>query len=144
MNINRIHIHPTTVPAVDFDSVETRLTLLELANYARTNQSGTAKFVELERRRLHPRRWRDSEPRGDGSPADARRDFEVTTVTLSRPAPGAEIVRLKNGQGCDELNIEGISYRPDSTPRLPRTAPARHARATDYWRVLYRASSDAR
>jgi hypothetical protein len=46
MNMRSIFLHDTQNIAIDFDSVETRLSLLELANFARVNQRGTATFVD--------------------------------------------------------------------------------------------------
>jgi hypothetical protein len=37
----------------------------------------------------------------------------VTTVNLNPPAPGEELVRLRNSGNSDELNIDGKSYQPD-------------------------------
>jgi hypothetical protein len=37
----------------------------------------------------------------------------MTTVTIKQPAPGEELVRLLNSGRSDELNIDGVSYKPD-------------------------------
>jgi hypothetical protein len=47
----------------------------------------------------------------------------TTVVDLNPPAPGDELVRLVNNFGCDELNVDGRSCRPDKrhafyVPRL--------------------------
>jgi hypothetical protein len=46
MNTHSIFLNGTLGISIDFDSVETRLSLLELSSYARTNANGSAKFVD--------------------------------------------------------------------------------------------------
>jgi hypothetical protein len=44
--MNTIYLHGTQPVAIDSADIETRLALLELSSYARTNASGEAKFVD--------------------------------------------------------------------------------------------------
>jgi hypothetical protein len=44
--MNTIYLHGTYPVAIDATDIATRLALLELASYARTNASGEAKFVD--------------------------------------------------------------------------------------------------
>ena len=37
----------------------------------------------------------------------------MTTIVNLTPEPGDELVRLKNNQGCDEVNLGTRSFRPD-------------------------------
>lgn len=37
----------------------------------------------------------------------------MNVINLNPPAPGDELVRLTNGQGADELNVDGKSFRRD-------------------------------
>ena len=44
--MNTIHLHGIQPVAIDSADIATRLALLELSSYARTNASGEAKFVD--------------------------------------------------------------------------------------------------